>query len=62
LTINRTVDGQVFDGRRRQIWDNFLHYCRVHSTIESTPAVKAEVALEKWTVERLLEEATKVQS
>jgi hypothetical protein len=36
----------------------FLYYnfCRVHSTIGTTPAVKAGIATEKWSVERLLGE------
>jgi IS1 family transposase len=36
----------------------FLYYnfCRVHSTIKTTPAIKAGIATEKWSVERLLDE------
>jgi transposase InsO family protein len=36
----------------------FLYYnfCRVHSTIGTTPAIKAGIATEKWSVERLLGE------
>ena len=36
----------------------FLYYnfCRVHSTIGATPAVKAGIASEKWSVERLIAE------
>ena len=35
-------------------WYNF---CRPHMTIKATPAVKAGLATEKWTLERLLTEA-----
>jgi hypothetical protein len=36
----------------------FLYYnfCRVHMPIKTTPAVKAGIADEKWSVERLLDE------
>lgn len=36
----------------------FLYYnfCRVHMTIKTTPAVKAGIATEVWTVEKLLDE------
>ena len=36
----------------------FLYYnfCRVHSTIKTTPAVKAGIAAHPWTVEELLDE------
>lgn len=37
---------------------HFLYYnfCRVHMTIKTTPAVKAGVATEVWTEEKLLDE------
>jgi transposase-like protein/IS1 family transposase len=39
----------------------FLYYnfCRVHSTLKTTPAVKAGIATEKWSVERLVDELAK---
>lgn len=36
----------------------YYNYCRVHSTIKTTPAVKAGIAGEVWTVEKLLDELT----
>lgn len=35
------------------------NWCKVHSTLGCTPAVGAKLATETWTVERLIEEATK---
>ena len=32
----------------------WYNWCRNHSTIKTTPAVKAGLATEKWTLERLL--------
>jgi hypothetical protein len=41
----------------QQAW-YFLYnnFCRVHMTLKTTPAVKAGIAAEKWTVEKLLDE------
>jgi transposase-like protein/IS1 family transposase len=38
------------------IWFLYYNFCRVHMTIKTTPAVKAGIADEKWSVERLLDE------
>jgi len=35
------------------------NFCKVHSTLGCTPAVGLKLATETWTVERLIEEATK---
>ncbi len=35
------------------------NFCKVHSTLGCTPAVGLKLATEAWTVERLIEEATK---
>lgn len=35
------------------------NFCKVHSTLGCTPAVGSKLASETWTIERLLEEATK---
>jgi hypothetical protein len=34
-------------------------FCRVHSTLGCTPAVGLKLVSENWTIERLIEEATK---
>lgn len=36
------------------------NFCKVHSTLGCTPAVGAKLATETWTIERLIDEATKV--
>jgi IS1 family transposase/transposase-like protein len=38
------------------LWLAFYNFCRVHQTLKTTPAVKAGVASEVWTVDRLLDE------
>ena len=38
----------------------WYNWCRHHSTIKTTPAVEAGLATEKWSIERLLDEAAKV--
>jgi IS1 family transposase/transposase-like protein len=38
------------------LWIAFYNFCRVHQTLKTTPAVKAGVAAETWSVERLLNE------
>jgi transposase-like protein/IS1 family transposase len=38
----------------------YYNFCRVHGTIKTTPAVKAGLAAEPWSVQRLLEEAARV--
>ncbi len=40
------------------VWYN---WCRVHSTIKSTPAVAAGLATETWSIERLLQETANVE-
>ena len=40
-------------------WYNF---CRKHQTLKTTPAVASGVALEPWTLERLLSESAKVMA
>ena len=35
------------------------NFCKVHSTLGCTPAVGLKLATETWTIERLIEEATK---
>jgi hypothetical protein len=57
---------RLTDGHSKK-WENheaalalffaYYNFCRVHSTIETTPAVKAGLATEPWSVERLLEAA-----
>ena len=39
----------------------FLYYnfCRVYSTLKTTPAIAAGIAEEKWSVEKLLDELVK---
>lgn len=39
----------------------YYNFCRVHSTIRTTPAVAAGLASEAWSVERLLAEACSVR-
>jgi IS1 family transposase len=36
------------------------NFCKVHSTLGCTPAVGLKLATETWTIERLIEEATKL--
>ncbi len=43
------------------LWYCFFNFCRVHMTLKSTPAVAAGLATEKWSIERLLTEAAKVE-
>jgi IS1 family transposase/transposase-like protein len=38
------------------LWITFYNFCRVHQTLKTTPAVKAGIATEVWTVDRLLDE------
>ncbi len=38
------------------LWLCFYNFCRVHSTLKTTPAVAAKIAEENWTIERLLNE------
>ena len=38
----------------------WYNWCRKHQTIKATPAVKAGIATERWTLARLLTEAAKV--
>jgi hypothetical protein len=38
------------------IYFPYCNFCRVHMTIETTPAVAAGIATEKWSVEKLLDE------
>jgi hypothetical protein len=35
------------------------NFCKVHNTLGCTPAVGLKLATETWTIERLIEEATK---
>jgi hypothetical protein len=35
------------------------NFCKVHTTLGCTPAVGLKLATETWTIERLIEEATK---
>jgi hypothetical protein len=35
------------------------NFCKVHSTLGCTPAVGVKLTNEAWTIERLIEEATK---
>ena len=35
------------------------NFCKVHSTLGCSPAVGLKLATENWTIERLIEEATK---
>ena len=35
------------------------NFCKVHSTLECTPAVALRLTNETWTIERLIDEATK---
>jgi hypothetical protein len=35
------------------------NFCKVHSTLGCTPAVGLKLATETWTIEKLIEEATK---
>jgi hypothetical protein len=37
-----------------------FNYCRVHSTINNTPAMAAGLAIEPWSIEQLLREANYV--
>ena len=37
----------------------WYNWCRNHMTLKTTPAVKAGIATEKWTLERLLTESAK---
>jgi len=43
------------------LWFAYYNYCRVHSTLKTTPAVAAGIASEPWTIERLLVEIAKVE-
>jgi hypothetical protein len=36
----------------------YYNFCRVHSTIGCTPAVKSGLATETWSVKRLIEEVS----
>ena len=72
---NRTLRMQIrrmtrlTDGHSKK-WENheaamglyfaYYNFCRIHSTIETTPAVAAGLAAETWSVERLLEEASRI--
>ena len=38
----------------------YYNFCRVHSTIGCTPAVKSGLAKETWSVKRLIEEVNKL--
>jgi IS1 family transposase/transposase-like protein len=38
------------------LWLAFYNFCRVHSTLKTTPAVKAGLTSEVWSVDRLLDE------
>lgn len=38
----------------------YYNFCRVHSTIKSTPAVAAGLTIEAWSLKRLLEEANRI--
>src|SRR5206468_8047458 len=38
----------------------YYNFCRVHSTIKCTPAVKAGLATESWSLKKLLAEAGRV--
>jgi hypothetical protein len=38
------------------------NFCKVHSTLGCTPAVGLKLATETWTIEKLIEEATKKKS
>jgi transposase-like protein/IS1 family transposase len=59
---------RLTDGHSKK-WENheaalalffgYYNWCRVHSTIRTTPAVAAGLASEPWNVERLLAEANK---
>ena len=36
------------------LWFAFYNFCRVHSTLKTTPAVKSGLAARPWSVEDLL--------
>lgn len=36
------------------MWSMFYNYCRVHQTIKTTPAVRAGLATEPWTIRKML--------
>lgn len=42
------------------LYFSWYDWCRKHMTIKTTPAVRAGIATEQWTLERLLTEAAKV--
>ena len=60
---------RLTDGHSKK-WENheaalglffaYYNFCRVHSTIKTTPAVAAGLLAETWSLQRLLEEAGKV--
>jgi hypothetical protein len=37
----------------------WYNWCRKHMTVKTTPAVKAGIAMEMWSLDRLLTEAAK---
>ncbi len=38
------------------LWIAYYNFCRPHMTLKATPAVKAGIAAETWSIERLLDE------
>jgi hypothetical protein len=54
--------GLLLGGYRASLGLFFAYYnfCRVHSTIKSTPAEAAGLTAETWSLERLLENANPI--
>jgi hypothetical protein len=46
----------VFGSRSFALFVGYYNYCRVHSTLKTTPAVAAGVTDHVWTVAELLSE------
>jgi len=59
---------RLTDGHSKK-WENheaalglffaYYNFCRIHSTIKTTPGVKAGLTSEPWTLQHLLEEANR---
>ncbi len=60
---------RLTDGHSKK-WENheaalglffaYYNFCRVHCTIKTTPAVAAGIALETWSLQRLLDEVNRI--
>jgi hypothetical protein len=60
---------RLTDGHSKK-WENheaalglffaYYNFCRVHSTIKTTPAEAAGIAVETWSLQRLLEKASRI--